>query len=99
MSGRRFFGWVLEGAGYDVEVEVEGPNRDLHSGLYGGAVPNPINVLSKMIGELIDENGHITIDGFYDNVLIVSDSDRAEMNKLKDDPENKMARSVWKWTP
>ena len=77
----------LRGLSY-VEVEVEGPNRDLHSGLYGGAVPNPINVLSKMIGELIDENGHITIDGFYDNVQEVSAEDRAEMNKLKDDPEN-----------
>jgi len=65
----------LRGLSY-VEVEVEGPNRDLHSGLYGGAVPNPINVLSKMIGDLIDDKGHITIDGFYDNVLIVSDEDR-----------------------
>ena len=76
----------LRGLSY-VEVEVEGPNRDLHSGLYGGAVPNPINVLSKMIGDLIDDKGHITIDGFYDNVLVVSDEDRKEMNKLKDDPE------------
>ena len=62
-------------------------NRDLHSGLYGGAVPNPINVLSKMIGSLIDENGVITVEGFYDNVNIVSPEERAEMNKLKDDPE------------
>ncbi|MFC4164061.1 dipeptidase [Epilithonimonas zeae] len=76
----------LRGLSY-VEVEVEGPNRDLHSGLYGGAVPNPINVLAKMIGDLIDDKGHITIDGFYDNVLVVSDEDRKEMNKLKDDPE------------
>jgi acetylornithine deacetylase/succinyl-diaminopimelate desuccinylase-like protein len=57
----------LRGLSY-VEVEVEGPNRDLHSGLYGGAVPNPIHVLSRMIANLIDEDGHITIDGFYDNV-------------------------------
>ena len=71
-----------------VEVEIEGPNRDLHSGLYGGAVPNPINVLSKMIGDLIDDKGRITIDGFYDNVLIVSSEDRKEMNKLKDNPES-----------
>jgi len=70
-----------------VEVEVEGPSRDLHSGLYGGAVPNPIHVLSKMISQLIDENGRITIDGFYDNVQKVSLEERAEMNKLKDDPE------------
>lgn len=76
----------LRGLSY-VEVEVEGPNRDLHSGLYGGAVPNPIHVLSRMIAKLIDENGHITIDGFYDNVEIVSDAERAEMNKLKDNPE------------
>ena len=76
----------LRGLSY-VEVEVEGPNRDLHSGLYGGAVPNPINVLAKMIGDLIDDKGHITIDGFYDNVLVVSEEDRKEMNKLKDDPE------------
>lgn len=76
----------LRGLSY-VEVEVTGPNRDLHSGLYGGAVPNPINVLCKMIGDLIDDKGHITVDGFYDNVLIVSDADRKEMNKLKDDPE------------
>ena len=76
----------LRGLSY-VEVEVEGPNRDLHSGLYGGAVPNPIHVLSRMIAKLIDEDGHITIDGFYDNVDVVSTEERAEMNKLKDDPE------------
>ncbi|AZI68197.1 dipeptidase [Kaistella daneshvariae] len=77
----------LRGLSY-VEVEVEGPNRDLHSGLYGGAVPNPIHVLSRMIAGLIDENGHINIDGFYDNVEEVSTDERTEMNKLKDDPEN-----------
>lgn len=76
----------LRGLSY-IEVEVEGPNRDLHSGLYGGAVPNPIHTLARMIAQLIDEDGHITIDGFYDNVLVVSDEERAEMNKLKDDPE------------
>ena len=76
----------LRGLSY-MEVEVEGPNRDLHSGLYGGAVPNPINVLAKMIAKLHDEEGRITIDGFYDNVEIVSAEDRAEMNKLKDNPE------------
>ncbi|SFI68754.1 Acetylornithine deacetylase/Succinyl-diaminopimelate desuccinylase [Kaistella treverensis] len=77
----------LRGLSY-VEVEVEGPNRDLHSGLYGGAVPNPIHVLSRMIANLIDENGHIKIDGFYDNVEEVSTDERAEMNKLKDNPES-----------
>ena len=76
----------LRGLSY-VEVEVEGPNRDLHSGLYGGAVPNPIHVLSRMISNLIDENGHITIEGFYDNVLELSDEERTEMAKLKDDAE------------
>ncbi|MFN4074428.1 MAG: dipeptidase [Cloacibacterium sp.] len=76
----------LRGLSY-LEVEVEGPNRDLHSGLYGGAVPNPINVLAKMIAKLHDEEGRITIDGFYDNVEIVSAEDRTEMNKLKDNPE------------
>ena len=76
----------LRGLSY-IEVEVEGPNRDLHSGLYGGAVPNPINVLAEMIAKLHDEEGRITIDGFYDNVEIVSAEDRAEMNKLKDNPE------------
>lgn len=77
----------LRGLSY-LEVEVEGPNRDLHSGLYGGAVPNPINVLSKMIAGLIDEDGRIKVEGFYDNVEEVSLEDRAEMNKLKDDPES-----------
>ena len=76
----------LRGLSY-MEVEVEGPNRDLHSGLYGGAVPNPINVLAEMIAKLHDKDGKITIDGFYDNVEIVSAEDRAEMNKLKDNPE------------
>ena len=76
----------LRGLSY-VEVEVEGPNRDLHSGLYGGAVPNPIHVLSRMVAELIDSKGRIQIDGFYDNVLEVSMEERKEMNRLKDNPE------------
>jgi acetylornithine deacetylase/succinyl-diaminopimelate desuccinylase-like protein len=70
----------LRGLSY-VEVEVTGPNRDLHSGVYGGAVANPINILSKMIASLQDENNHITIPGFYDDVIEVSDADRAEMAK------------------
>ena len=70
----------LRGLSY-VEVEVTGPNRDLHSGVYGGAVANPINILAKMIAQMHDENNHITIPGFYDNVLTVSDTDRAEMAK------------------
>ncbi len=70
----------LRGLSY-VEVEVTGPNRDLHSGVYGGAVANPINILAKMIAQMHDENNHITIPGFYDNVLTVSETDRAEMAK------------------
>jgi acetylornithine deacetylase/succinyl-diaminopimelate desuccinylase-like protein len=70
----------LRGLSY-VEVEVVGPNRDLHSGLYGGAVDNPINVLSKMIASLQDEHKHIVIPGFYDDVLPISDLERAEMAK------------------
>ncbi len=70
----------LRGLSY-VEVEVEGPNRDLHSGLYGGAVANPINVLTKMIASLHDENNHITIPGFYDKVIELSSCERSEMAK------------------
>ena len=70
----------LRGLSY-VEVEVTGPNRDLHSGLYGGAVANPINVLTKMIASLHDEDNHITIPGFYDKVENLSDAERAEMAK------------------
>ena len=64
-----------------VEVEVTGPNRDLHSGVYGGAVANPINTLCEMIASLLDEKGRITIPGFYDDVATVSDAERREMNK------------------
>lgn len=70
----------LRGLSY-VEVEVTGPNRDLHSGLYGGCVANPINILAKMIASLHDENNHITIPGFYDKVVELSDAERAEMAK------------------
>ena len=61
------------------EVEVTGANHDLHSGIYGGAVANPINILCKMIAGLHDENNHITIPGFYDDVLVISDEERALM--------------------
>ncbi|MDR3273477.1 MAG: dipeptidase [Flavobacteriaceae bacterium] len=70
-----------------VEVEVTGANRDLHSGLYGGGVPNPINILSKMIASLIDDDGKITIKGFYDKVEELSANDRKELNKLPFDEE------------
>jgi acetylornithine deacetylase/succinyl-diaminopimelate desuccinylase-like protein len=70
----------LRGLSY-VEVEVTGPNRDLHSGLYGGCVANPINTLAKMIASLHDENNKITIPGFYDKVVELSEEERAEMAK------------------
>ena len=70
----------LRGLSY-VEVEVVGPNRDLHSGLYGGCVANPINILTEMIASLHDEEGKITIPGFYDSVINLSDEERAEMAK------------------
>lgn len=70
----------LRGMSY-VEVEVTGPNRDLHSGLYGGAVANPINILTKMIASLHDENNRITIPGFYDKVEELTANERAEMAK------------------
>jgi len=70
----------LRGLSY-VEVEVTSPNRDLHSGLYGGAVANPINILSKMIASLQDEDNRITIPNFYDKVLEASAEERAEMAK------------------
>lgn len=70
----------LRGMSY-MEVELTGPNRDLHSGLYGGGVANPINILTKMISSLTDENNRITIPGFYDNVAEVSKEERDAMAK------------------
>ncbi len=70
----------LRGLSY-MEVEVTGPDRDLHSGLYGGAVANPVNILSKMIGSLTDEDGKILIKGFYDDVLTATNEERKELNK------------------
>ncbi len=65
----------LRGLAY-MEVEVVGPNRDLHSGVYGGAVANPANVLAKMIASLHNENGEITVDGFYDKVVELNEEER-----------------------
>jgi acetylornithine deacetylase/succinyl-diaminopimelate desuccinylase-like protein len=76
----------LRGLSY-VEVEVQGPNRDLHSGVYGGAVANPINVLAKMIASLQDASGRITIPGFYDQVEELSAADREALNKAPFDEE------------
>lgn len=70
----------LRGLAY-MEVEVTGPNRDLHSGVYGGAVANPVNVLCKMIASCHDENNHITIPGFYSKVRNLTEAERAEMAK------------------
>ncbi len=69
------------------QVEVTGPNRDLHSGLFGGAVANPINVLSKMIAAMTDDKGKITIPGFYDDVLEVSAEERAMLAEAPFDEE------------
>ncbi len=76
----------LRGLAY-MEVEVTGPNRDLHSGVYGGAVANPLTILSKMIASMHDENNHITVKGFYDKVMTVSDADRAAMAQTPFDLE------------
>ena len=70
----------LRGLSY-MEVEVTGPNRDLHSGVYGGAVANPINVLCSMVASLHDENGRVTIPGFYDRVVDLKEADRVALNK------------------
>jgi len=71
----------LRGLSY-VEVEVTGPNRDLHSGVYGGAVANPINVLCEMISSLIDDHGRITIPGFYDKVQELTTEERANIAEI-----------------
>ncbi len=70
----------LRGLAY-VEVEVTGPNRDLHSGVYGGGVANPVNVLCEMIAKMHDKNGKITIPGFYKDVVVVPKKERTEMAK------------------
>jgi acetylornithine deacetylase/succinyl-diaminopimelate desuccinylase-like protein len=88
----------LRGLAY-MEVEVVGPNRDLHSGVYGGAVANPINILCKMIASLHDENNHITIPGFYDKVDDLSDADRKALNNapfdLGDYKKDLDVKEVW----
>lgn len=71
-----------------MEVEVIGPNKDLHSGLFGGAVANPANVLTKLISSMTDENNRITIPGFYDDVEVVTEEERKEMAKAPFSVEN-----------
>ena len=76
----------LRGLAY-MQVEVQGPNKDLHSGLFGGAVANPANVLTKLIASLVDENGHITIPGFYDDVRLLTPEEREAFNSAPFDIE------------
>lgn len=76
----------LRGLSY-VEVEVKGADLDMHSGVYGGAVPNPLNVLSRMIAKLHDDDGRITIPGFYDDVKDLSPEDKADLDKIPFDLE------------
>ena len=82
----------LRGLSY-VEVEVTGPNRDLHSGLYGGAVANPINILTQMVASLQDDNNRITIPGFYDKVEALSKKERQKMAEAPFD-ENQFKSSI-----
>lgn len=88
----------LRGLAY-MEVEVVGPNRDLHSGVYGGAVANPITILAKMIASMHDENNHITIPGFYDQVMEMTPAEREELNKapfsLEDYKADLKVAEVW----
>jgi acetylornithine deacetylase/succinyl-diaminopimelate desuccinylase-like protein len=88
----------LRGLAY-MEVEVTGPNRDLHSGVYGGGVANPINILCKMIASLHDENNHITIPAFYDKVVDLSNQEREDLNAapfdLKEYQDELGVKSVW----
>ena len=79
----------LRGLSY-VEVEVTGPDHDLHSGVYGGAVGNPIQILCRMITQMKDENNHITIPGFYDDVVELSAAERKELNAMPFDEKDFM---------
>ncbi|MCP4567535.1 MAG: dipeptidase [FCB group bacterium] len=74
-----------------VEVKVTGPDRDLHSGSYGGVIANPVNVLAKLIGQLHDDEGRIAIDGFYDNVYTSSDWEQNQLANLPFDADEYLA--------
>jgi len=76
-----------------IEIEVTGPDRDLHSGVYGGAVANPITILAKMIASLHDHNNHITIPGFYDDVVESSAEERKLMGEAPFDEEE--YKKIW----
>jgi acetylornithine deacetylase/succinyl-diaminopimelate desuccinylase-like protein len=88
----------MRGLSY-IEVEVTGPNRDLHSGTYGGAVANPITMLAKMIASCHDENNHITIPGFYDDVAVATEEERTLLAKApfdeKEYTEELGVKQVW----
>lgn len=83
---RPSIGYALRGMAY-MEIRIEGPNKDLHSGVYGGAVPNPLNVISEMLGKMVDGDGRITVPGFYDDVLALDDEERASLAALPFDEE------------
>jgi len=76
-----------------IEAKVTGPDRDLHSGSFGGSVANPINVLARMIGALHDENDRVTVDGFYDDVMEISDWEREQFGKLPFDETEYLAKT------
>ena len=76
----------MRGLSY-VEIKVTGPDKDLHSGHYGGAVANPVNVLCDIVSSLIDRDGHITVNGFYDDVIELSAEDRAKLARAPFDPD------------
>ena len=88
-KGYPAIGYALRGLCY-MQVELTGPNRDLHSGQFGGAVENPINALANMITKLKNDKGRILIDGFYDDVLPLSEEERTEFNKLPFDDRKYM---------
>ena len=78
---RPAIGYGLRGLVY-MEIQIEGPNKDLHSGGYGGSVANPLNILSGIIAEMIDSDGRITIPGFYDDIVPLTDTERAAFTAL-----------------
>ena len=83
----------LRGLSY-MELKVTGPNRDLHSGTYGGTLANPINILSDIISSLIDSNGKITIPGFYDDVVEIDKSSRDIIEEKSKFDEEKFKESL-----
>ena len=89
--------YMLRGLVY-LDLRLHGPNRDLHSGQYGGAVPNPINVLTRVLGQLHDENGRIQIPGFYDDVIEPSDAEKKQWESLAFD-EGRFLRDIGLTTP